>query len=344
MPTIRIDDEPFRRDHLHGRVVASFAAHAHGAFDEIERETLAFGSPGQIEPCARDLDRIGPSAQVPACVVAVLHPNLVQHDARYPTPEYIRQQSHLGNVADEGDMAEPTPGSQHIVSVLLDATDDRPVWLQAWGGTNTIARALKTIEDDHPERMAEVANKLRFYFIWEQDSTYQDYIRPNWGQYQIPTIISDQFITFGYWYEDWDSPDEMGQYFDAAWMTENLLEDHGPLLALYQAQDDGSFRSEGDSPAFLHAIPTGLRSVESPDWGGWGGRYVRVRDNTWLDPACRSRATSIQTGAGTRAPPGGEKACGMARLPRKSCGSISGRCGDGSMCSRTILRLGRTGA
>ena len=24
--------------------------------------------------------------------------------------------------------------------------------------------------------------------------------------------------------------------------------------------------------------------MESPDWGGWGGRYVRVRDNTWLDP------------------------------------------------------------
>lgn len=24
--------------------------------------------------------------------------------------------------------------------------------------------------------------------------------------------------------------------------------------------------------------------MESPDWGGWGGRFVRVRDNTWLDP------------------------------------------------------------
>ena len=24
--------------------------------------------------------------------------------------------------------------------------------------------------------------------------------------------------------------------------------------------------------------------MESPDWGGWGGRYVKVRENTWLDP------------------------------------------------------------
>jgi hypothetical protein len=29
---------------------------------------------------------------------------------------------------------------------------------------------------------------------------------------------------------------------------------------------------------------TGLRNLESPDWGGWGGRYVQVRENTWLDP------------------------------------------------------------
>jgi hypothetical protein len=34
----------------------------------------------------------------------------------------------------------------------------------------------------------------------------------------------------------------------------------------------------------LHVIPNGLRSDESPDWGGWGGRFVNVRDNTWLDP------------------------------------------------------------
>lgn len=31
-------------------------------------------------------------------------------------------------------------------------------------------------------------------------------------------------------------------------------------------------------------IPTGLRNEEHPDWGGWGGRYVKVRENTWLDP------------------------------------------------------------
>ena len=28
--------------------------------------------------------------------------------------------------------------------------------------------------------------------------------------------------------------------------------------------------------------------MESPDWGGWGGRYVKVRENTWLDPVLES--------------------------------------------------------
>ena len=78
-------------------------------------------------------------------------------------------------------------------------------------------------------------------------------------------------------------------------MKGNIVENHGPLCALYKAHkkgdkgfDEGDFRSEGDSPAFLHTIPTGLRSTESPDWGGWGGRYVRIRNNTWLDPVPES--------------------------------------------------------
>ena len=83
----------------------------------------------------------------------------------------------------------------------------------------------------------------------------------------------------------------MQKYYQAKWMKENILHNHGRLGELYKAHDKnekgfvvGDFRSEGDSPAFFHTIPTGLRSLESPDWGGWGGRYIKVRENTWLDP------------------------------------------------------------
>lgn len=214
---------------------------------------------------------------------AQVYPTLVKHDPRYPTPEFLRERTVLGNVKSEGDMAEPTAGSDLIVKVLLDPSDDRPVWLQAWGGMNTIARALKTIEEKHPDRMAEVAKKCRFFFIWEQDTTYQDYIRPVWGKYEIPTIISDQFEAIAYRWKQ-AQPEDLHKYFEGAWMKENILENHGPLCSIYAALENGDFRSEGDSPAFLHTIVTGLRNMESPDWGGWGGRYVRVRENTWLDP------------------------------------------------------------
>ena len=227
---------------------------------------------------------------------AKVYPNLVKHDRDYPAPEYLRARTLLGNVKAEGEMDEVTAGSQHMVKVLLDDSDKRPVWIQAWGGTNTIARALKTIEEKHPERMAEVAKKLRFFFIWEQDDTYQRYIRPRWGKFNILTIISDQFWAIAY---QWNKilPPQTQKYFTADWMKQHVLEHHGPLASLYKAHVPGShglagdtdfspgdFRSEGDSPAFLHVIDTGLRNQERPDWGGWGGRYVRVRDNTWLDP------------------------------------------------------------
>jgi hypothetical protein len=222
---------------------------------------------------------------------AKVYPNLVRHDSRYPTPEYLRVRTLLGNVETEGEMDKITLGSQQIVNVLLDESNDRPVWLLAWGGMNTIARALKTIEEEHPEKMAHVANKIRFFFIWEQDSTYQDYIRPHWGKYNILTIISDQFVALAYFWKD-ILPAEQKKFLVGSWMNENIKKNHGPLCALYKSFkkgeksgfDDGDFRSEGDSPSYMHVIPVGLRNLDHPDWGGWGGRYVNVRDNTWLDP------------------------------------------------------------
>lgn len=221
---------------------------------------------------------------------AEVYPNLVRHDSRYPTPEFLEARTLLGNVKAEGEMDEVTAGSQRIVEVLLDQSDQRPVWIQAWGGTNTIARALKSIEQQHPERMAEVAMKIRFYFIWEQDETFQEYIRPHWGRYGIQTIISDQFIALFYHWKKYIPADEQA-FLVGSWMKANILENHGPLCSLYKAHvqgdegfSEGDFRSEGDSPAFLYNIPNGLRGDESPDWGGWGGRLVNVRENTWLDP------------------------------------------------------------
>ena len=73
--------------------------------------------------------------------------NLVRHDARYPLPADLRKLVAVGNVKNVGDMSEPTPGSDLVRDVLLGDAPGQ-VFAQAWGGTNTIARALLSIEEE----------------------------------------------------------------------------------------------------------------------------------------------------------------------------------------------------
>lgn len=210
-----------------------------------------------------------------------VHSNLLLHDSSYPTPDALRKLVYVGNIDAEGEMEKVTPGSQRIVEVLLSEKKGL-IYLQAWGGTNTIARALKTIQEEHPERMEDVSKKARLFLIQDQDNTYRDYIQPNWPKLQ--TIISRQFVVIAY---TWDKalPKQFLPLYEAKWMKENILENHGPLCASYEVRDDGAFRSEGDSPAFLHNIPNGLAGSFEPYYGGWGGRFKLEEgsENTWVD-------------------------------------------------------------
>lgn len=127
-----------------------------------------------------------------------IYPNLLLHDNSYPPPEYLLSKWKVGNIDGIGVYDERTEGAQLIASVLLDESNSRPIWIQAWGGCNTIAAALRIIQEDHPQKMQDVAKKMRLFLIWEQDEAYQKYIRPNWEHFNIPTIISDQFDCMAY--------------------------------------------------------------------------------------------------------------------------------------------------
>ena len=68
-------------------------------------------------------------------------------------------------------------------------------------------------------------------------------------------------------------------------MEGNITVDRGPLAGAYEP-NNGAFRSEGDSPSFMHQIEVGLRSLENPGYGGWGGRFVQEKPgvtNVWKD-------------------------------------------------------------
>jgi hypothetical protein len=218
-----------------------------------------------------------------------VYPCLKQNDPDYPTPDYLRSQVFVGNIGYVGDMEQPTPGSRRIVEVLLDR-DPSAVWLQAWGGANTIARALKSIEEEHPERKADITKKAKLFLITNQDNTCNEYILKKW-----PDVFLIQSSAFGAIAYGWQNIMTLQQqkYFDAAWMKKNILTDHGPLCAMYGAHGDGRFSSEGDSPAFMHLLALGLGSIEHPTYGGWGGRFMRA-DNRWRSaPDDRDRYKSI---------------------------------------------------
>ena len=144
-----------------------------------------------------------------------------------------------------------------------------------------MARALRIIEEDKPEKMQYAASKMRLFLIWEQDSSYTRYIRPVWEKLGAMTIISDQFDCMAY---IWNKvlPEDIKPYFGKEWMKSNIIDNHGALCSAY-INRKGAFNAEGDTPSFLHCIPNGLRSTERPDFGGWGGRYVKVRNNVWMD-------------------------------------------------------------
>lgn len=77
-----------------------------------------------------------------------VYPNLKKHDKSYPAPAYLKSVTKVGNIGYKGEMDSVTEGSELIKKKILD-NDERTLYLLAWGGTNTISRALKDIEKEY---------------------------------------------------------------------------------------------------------------------------------------------------------------------------------------------------
>ncbi|MEI8074095.1 MAG: DUF1593 domain-containing protein [Bacteroidota bacterium] len=241
-----------------------------------------------------------------------VYPNLSKNANNYPSPEYLMSLVKVGNIDFEGEMEKITDGSEWIKAKLLDADSD-PIYLQAWGGTNTIARALKSIEDEYSKRSDwekikdKVSNKAIIYTILDQDATYKKYIGIHWPKI-LTFYNSTQFAAFAY---PWKKmiPLSMQSYFEGPYMSSKIILNHGALLAMYYSYGDGKkqagdpehihgdlskiknsqwgnfnqydFISEGDSPAFLQLVDVGLNNLDHPNYGGWGGRFVKSPDNAF---------------------------------------------------------------
>ncbi len=244
------------------------------------------------------------------------YPNLKIHNKNYPNPEYLKSKIKYGNIEFEGDFSKDTDGSNLIKSVILDEKPGQ-VFIAAWGGASTIARALKSIKEQYEfttewaNVKSKISRKLILLPSGDQDDTFASYIRPNW-----PDIEYRQFRdspNYGYGAQI-RANDTNKSFLSPSWMQENIRS-RGAIGSLYRVwgdgkqmvkgdkvdyfglsgytsdelkkmgyfvwmppQEKGSWLGEGDNHTFMNMLGNGLRAYEKGFYGGWGGSSLRKND------------------------------------------------------------------
>lgn len=251
-----------------------------------------------------------------------VYPNLIKHNPQYPNPAYLKSKIKYGNIEFEGDITKETEGSNFIMNVIMDNVPG-PLFITAWGGQSTIARALKSIEEkyrgskDWDAIKKKISDKVVLLPSGDQDGTYASYIKPRW-----PDIEYRQFRNgpnYGYGAQ-LVANEANKKYLTATWMGNNIRS-KGPLGDLYRVWGDGkhmvegdifdyfgmdgytdaelkakgyivwmpvqpkgSWLGEGDNPTFMNVLGNGLFAWEKGSPGGWGGRPFYPNPKTYVDP------------------------------------------------------------
>jgi hypothetical protein len=211
-----------------------------------------------------------------------VQPNLNRHQPGFPTANALRAITTTGQ-PDYGMAAVGTGKSSAGSRLLLaaaDRADERPLWVSVWGGANTLAQALWDARNERStEELGRLVKKLRVYAISDQDDA------GTWLRTAFPElfyIVSPSTTDWReYWRATWtgisgdrhykNGPYHYFELVDNPWLTEHIIENHGPLGALYPKL---AYIMEGDTPSFLGLIQNGLGWAVSPAYGGWGGRYA----------------------------------------------------------------------
>lgn len=228
-----------------------------------------------------------------------VYANLRRHAGGFPAPESLRAVVRQGpegygmEAVADGD-EEISTGAQLILEAAA-REDPRPLWVLAWGGTNTLAEALRRARSTRsPEQLEALVSKLRVYTISDQDDAGPWLRRefPTLHYIAMPSTQNGEEYYLATWtgisgdlfYRNSDGADFTT--FRGAWVDANIR-GKGPLGALYIKP---CCIHEGDTPSFLGLIGNGLASAMSPSYGGWGGRYV------WRQPSGEPRPFWTQGG------------------------------------------------
>jgi hypothetical protein len=189
--------------------------------------------------------------------------NLVQHDARFPTPEQLLASTVAGY--------DDTDDGVNLILRAVDGADPRPVWFCNWGtdhgsAESCLKRALdRVLRERGRDGYAKFKSRLRLssYDAFGEHTTTLEPPFPLWVDTFRPPLDGKR------WYHRFSALTATAGGFD---IERDVRSGHGPLGALYPT-NTGPRQKEGDTMAFLHLVPTGMNDPSEPTWGSWAGRY-----------------------------------------------------------------------
>ncbi len=224
--------------------------------------------------------------------------NLKKHDARYPTPDYLRSVTWQGRDHTWGSSSFGKPDrpvneiigkgmdneASNAIIKIVDKPNPRPVWFCFWGGSRELAQAIwKVRATRSASDLKAFLSKIRIYMIGKQDVTAQ-WLLDNFPNLFV--ILSEK----NYEGMFWSASGSDTTLANLTWIDKHIRKGHGPLGAVYPKSGyDPTYpgQKEGDSPSFLYLVSAvqGLNNSEKPNQPSWGGQFVRPDStkNHWFD-------------------------------------------------------------
>lgn len=209
-----------------------------------------------------------------------VYPQLAENATGFPSPKHLQSIvfSGQGNQADFGNGFDTDASNQIIKTV---EASEETVYILIWGGQRELAQALWKVRQRQSEQQVEsFCKKIGVYAIGDQDD------HRTWILKNFPAI---SYVAIGF-AEVRHTSNFRGMYQtgnttmqDSFWVKK-YVHGHGALSEHYPLNGAAvNGMKEGDTPSFLNFIKNGLNFYTHPEWGGWGGRYRRVKTLSFVN-------------------------------------------------------------